>query len=102
MHADAILVHDRRRDRGRHWFLWVRCPACRTTNAIDLRTFDRHRDAPVTILIPALSCRFCRPNAPFAELSGERLPFWPTIVADVVTRLSISVSVRKRSSAMND
>ena len=21
---------------------WVRCPACRTTNAIDLRTLDRH------------------------------------------------------------
>jgi hypothetical protein len=30
-----------------YWFLWVRCSACRTTNAIDLRT---------------------RPNAPFAEL----------------------------------
>jgi hypothetical protein len=49
-------------------FLWVRCPACRTTNAIDLRTLDRHRDAAVTSLIPALSCRSCRPNAPFAEL----------------------------------
>jgi hypothetical protein len=23
---------------ARHWFLWVRCPACRTINAIDLRT----------------------------------------------------------------
>jgi len=53
---------------ARHWFLWVRCPACRTTNAIDLRTLDRHRDATVTSLIPALSCRSCRPNAPFAEL----------------------------------
>jgi hypothetical protein len=51
-----------------YWFLWVRCPACRTTNAIDLRTLDRHRDAGVTSLIPALSCRSCRPNAPFAEL----------------------------------
>jgi hypothetical protein len=50
------------------WFLWVRCPACRTINAIDLRTLDRHRDAAVTSLIPALSCRSCRPNAPFAEL----------------------------------
>ena len=50
------------------WFLWVRCPACRTINAIDLRTLDRHRDAPVSSLIPALSCRSCRPNAPFAEL----------------------------------
>jgi hypothetical protein len=51
-----------------YWFLWVRCPACRTVNAIDLRTLDRHRDAAVTSLIPALSCRSCRPNAAFAEL----------------------------------
>src|SRR5260370_4171934 len=51
-----------------YWFLWIRCPACRTANAIDLRTLDRHRDAAVTSLIPALSCRSCRPNAPFAEL----------------------------------
>jgi hypothetical protein len=48
--------------------LWVRCPACRTTQALDLRTLDRHRDAAVTSLIPVLSCRSCRPNAPFAEL----------------------------------
>jgi hypothetical protein len=48
-----------------YWFLWVRC---RTTNAIDLRTLDRHRDAALSSLIPALSCRSCRPNAPFAEL----------------------------------
>ena len=27
-----------------YWFLWVRCPACRSINAIDLRTLDR-RDA---------------------------------------------------------
>ena len=51
-----------------YWFLWVRCPACRTINAIDLRTLDRHGDGAVTSLIPALSCRSCRPNAPFAEL----------------------------------
>jgi hypothetical protein len=51
-----------------HWYLWVCCPACRTINAIDLRTLDRHHDAAVTSLIPALSCRSCRPNAPFAEL----------------------------------
>jgi hypothetical protein len=38
-----------------YWFLWVRCPACRTINAIDLRTLDRHHDAGVTSLIPALS-----------------------------------------------
>jgi hypothetical protein len=53
---------------ARYWFLWVRCPACRTINAIDLRTLDRHRDAAITSLIPVLSCRSCRPNAPFAEL----------------------------------
>jgi len=51
-----------------YWFLWVRCPACRTTNAIDLRALDRHPDAAVTSLIPALSCSSCRTNAPFAEL----------------------------------
>lgn len=50
------------------WFLWVRCPACWTINAIDLRTLDRHHNAAITGLIPALSCRSCRPNAPFAEL----------------------------------
>jgi len=53
---------------ARYWFLWVRCPACRSTSSIDLRKIDRHRDAAVTSLIPALSCRSCRPNAPFAEL----------------------------------
>jgi pimeloyl-ACP methyl ester carboxylesterase len=56
-----------------YWFLWVRCPACRTINAIDLRTLDRHRDAAVTSLIPALSCRSCRPNAPFAALDHRPL-----------------------------
>jgi hypothetical protein len=53
---------------ARYWFLWVRCPACQTINAIDLRGLDRHSDAAVTSLIPALSCRSCQPNAPFAEL----------------------------------
>jgi hypothetical protein len=59
-----------------YWFLWVRCPACQTINAVDLRTPDRHPDAAVTSLIPALSCRSCRPNAPFAEL--VRGPASPT------------------------
>jgi hypothetical protein len=53
---------------ARRWFLWVRCPACRTTQAIDLRKIDRHRGATVSSLIPALSCRSCRPHAPFAKL----------------------------------
>jgi hypothetical protein len=54
--------------RAGYWFLWVRCPACRTINAIDLRAADRHPDAAISSLIPALSCRSCRSNAPFAEL----------------------------------
>jgi hypothetical protein len=49
-------------------FLWVCCPACRTISSIDLRKLDRHPDAAVSSLIPALSCRSCRPNALFAEL----------------------------------
>jgi hypothetical protein len=27
---------------ARHFFLWVRCPACRTTQSVDLRKIDRH------------------------------------------------------------
>jgi hypothetical protein len=53
---------------ARHHFLWVYCPACRTTRDIDLRTLDRHPDAAVTSLIPSPSCRSCRPHAPFAKL----------------------------------
>jgi beta-phosphoglucomutase-like phosphatase (HAD superfamily) len=30
--------------RAGYWFLWVRCPACRTINAIDLRASGRCRD----------------------------------------------------------
>ena len=37
-----------------YWFLWVPCPACRTINAIDLRTLDRHADA--TILVERTEC----------------------------------------------
>src|ERR1700731_4857550 len=57
-----------------YWFLRARCPACRTTGDVDLRELDWHQDAAVTALIPALSCRACRPNAPFPEpvcLSGS-------------------------------
>jgi hypothetical protein len=38
---------------GGYWFLWVRCPACRTTNAIDPRTLDRHREAEVLLTTTA-------------------------------------------------
>ena len=49
-----------------YWFLRARCPACRTTGDVDLRTLDwqRGRDSPYA----ALSCRSYRQNAPFAEL----------------------------------
>ena len=43
---------------ARYWFLWVRCPACRTTQAVDLRTLDRHSDAAVTSSFPR--CRAAR------------------------------------------
>src|SRR5437588_6485402 len=43
-----------------YWFLWVRCPACRTTNAIDLRIrpsprrgSDQPHSSPVLPLMPA-------------------------------------------------
>jgi hypothetical protein len=53
---------------AQHWHLWVRCPGCCCTQSVDLRRLDRHPDTMVTSLIPSLSCRSCRPNAPFAEL----------------------------------
>jgi hypothetical protein len=31
-----------------YWFLRARCPACRTTGDVDLRTLDWHRSAAVT------------------------------------------------------
>jgi hypothetical protein len=52
---------------AQHWHLWVR-PGCCTNQSVDLRRLDRHPDTMVTGLIPALSCRACRPHAPFAEL----------------------------------
>ena len=53
-----------------YWFLRARCSACRTAGGVDLRTLDWHRSVAVTALTLALSCRSCRPNAPFAELIG--------------------------------
>jgi len=31
---------------ARYWFLWVRCSACRTTQAVDLRVLDRPQTLP--------------------------------------------------------
>jgi hypothetical protein len=33
---------------AQHYFLWVRCPACRTTSSVDLRTLDWHRDGQLS------------------------------------------------------
>jgi hypothetical protein len=35
-----------------YWFLRARCPACRTSGDVDLRTLDWHRGAAVTALTP--------------------------------------------------
>jgi hypothetical protein len=61
-----------------YWFLWVRCPAWRTINAVDLRTLDRHRDAAITSLISTLSCRSCRPNAHLPSSCDYLGPVLPT------------------------
>jgi|SRR5262245_37275632 len=52
---------------GYRW-LTVLCPSCGTLKDIDLAKIDRHPDASIMSLIPELSCRNCRPNAPFAQL----------------------------------
>jgi hypothetical protein len=51
---------------------WLRfySPACRHIGEVDLRKLDRHRGATIESLIPALSCRRCRPNPPIAKLLG--------------------------------
>jgi len=67
-HADAVLADDRRRHRGAVLVSVGAVPGLSNDQSIDLRTLDRHRDTAVTSLIPALSRRSCRPNAPFAEL----------------------------------
>jgi hypothetical protein len=48
------------------------CPACQQVGEFDLRTVtDRlPPQASLSVLIPALSCTRCSPNAPFARLIG--------------------------------
>jgi hypothetical protein len=52
---------------GYRW-MTVACPGCRTCRDVDLAAIDRHPDASVASLIPALSCRNCRPHAPLAQI----------------------------------
>jgi len=56
---------------GYRW-LTVYCPGCGTVKDIDLTTIRRHPDASLMSLIPELSCRNCRPHAPFAQLRRLR------------------------------
>jgi len=72
---------------ARHWFLWVRCPACRTINSIDLRALDRQRDAAISSLIPChaahvgrtrllpSSCAYHGPASPTKCGSSTRAEF---------------------------
>jgi len=46
------------------------CPGCGQVGDVDVRRLDRHRGATIESLIPALSCRRCRPNPPFARVVG--------------------------------
>ena len=62
---------------ARRYFLICECPACEQRGCVDLRKIDRHRGASIESLIPVLSCRECRPHAPFAKIIGlrKRRPF---------------------------
>jgi hypothetical protein len=63
---------------ARYWFLWIRCPPCRTISAIDLRSLDRHQDAAVSSLIPAVvpfmpaEWTFCRTCSAIADQHRRR------------------------------
>jgi hypothetical protein len=59
-----------------HYLLNYVCPACRQAGTVDLRSLaDRHHPrAPISVLIPALSCGWCRPNPPLVVLTGLDAP----------------------------
>lgn len=56
------------------------CPACRRIGNVDLRRLDRHPQASVGSILPALSCQACSPNPPFARplrlIEGPPLYVW--------------------------
>jgi hypothetical protein len=68
-----------------YWFLWVRCPACRTTNAIDLRTLDHYPDAAVTSLINAPNVFITSPSLAetLSRHAGLVLQFLAWLVVEV-------------------
>jgi len=67
--AHDLFAYDRRRHQGGLLVPVGALPGLPNDQCNRLaHALDRHPDAAVTSLIPALSCRSCRPNAPFAEL----------------------------------
>ena len=53
-----------------HWYLWIRCPACRTTQSVDLRTLTlaSYSDKLTLAEHRALtSIPFAHPNLKFME-----------------------------------
>jgi hypothetical protein len=52
------------------WRLAYCCPACQQMGSIDLRDFAdaHHPQAPISMVIPKLSCDRCCPNPPLAVL----------------------------------
>lgn len=55
---------------ARCWRVTYCCPACRTLRSVDLRDYaeKHHPRAPISALIPMLSCDRCCPNPPLAVL----------------------------------
>ena len=54
-----------------YWFLRARCPACRTTGDVDLRTLDWHRGAAVTAA-PRCQSSLRRSTSPVVRQAGQR------------------------------
>ena len=52
---------------GCRWLTFL-CPGCQQVGEVDLAEFDYHPNAPITALIPELSCSQCCPNPPHARL----------------------------------
>ena len=46
------------------------CPGCQQITHTDLRGVDHHPLATIAAIIPKVSCKRCRPNAPFARITG--------------------------------
>jgi hypothetical protein len=67
-----------------------------------LRKIDRHRGTSITSLIPALSCRRCVPNAPFARLTGlegtraDERPRNLDIEAALIVKTAREAAIRRR------